>query len=151
MAIGREDKFADELLVIPPLIFRSIRRKLTKILPNDVDIDITPLHFEIIALLFESGPLHSAEIGERLQIARAQVTRLLDKLADLGIVDRQIDTSDRRMINVLLTEQGKAFFEQSYRFMKQALGEMLSCLDDTELKDLSDSLRRIREILSKLQ
>jgi DNA-binding MarR family transcriptional regulator len=151
MAINSKDIFAEELLTVPPLIFRSVRRKLVKILPTDVDVEISPLHFEIIALLFESGPLHSAEIGEKLQIARAQVTRLLDKLADSGIIDRQIDTSDRRMINVKLTDRGKTFFEQTYRTMKHAIGEMLSCLDERELKDLSDSLRRMREILSKLQ
>lgn len=146
-----EDTFAEELLTVPPLIFRSIRRKLYKTLPNDVDVEISPLHFEIIALLFESGSLHSAEIGERLQIARAQVTRLLDKLADSGIVDRQTDISDRRMINVMLTGQGKAFFEQSHGIIMNAVRETLSCLDEEELKDLSDSLRRMREILSKLQ
>jgi DNA-binding MarR family transcriptional regulator len=145
-----EDTFAEELLTVPPLIFRSVRRKLYKTLPNDVDMEISPLHFEIIALLYESGPLHSAEIGERLQIARAQVTRLLDKLADSGIVDRQIDISDRRMINIMLTNQGKAFFEQSHRTIMNAVKETLSCLDEKEQKDLSDSLRRMKEILSKL-
>jgi DNA-binding MarR family transcriptional regulator len=148
---NRNDTFAEELLTIPPLIFRSVRRKLYKTLPNDVDMEISPLHFEIIALLYESGPLHSAEIGERLQIARAQVTRLLDKLADSGIVDRQIDIADRRMINIILTDQGKAFFEQSHRNIMNAVRETLSCLDEEELKDLSDSLRRMKEILSKLQ
>ena len=147
---NQEETYAEDLLTLPPLIFRSIRRKLVKSLPADTDFDISPLHFEIMALLREAGTLHASEIGERLQIARAQMTRLLDKLVDSGIVKRQIDKSDRRMTNIILTARGKAFLEETDIKIKDAIKEAVSCLDEKELQELSDSLDTLRKIFTKL-
>ena len=92
------DKVVEDLFSVPPLIIRGIRRKLLKTAFANIDVDISPLHFEIMKLLNEAGTLHIAEIGERLHIARPQMTHLIDKLVDLGITERQTDTTDRRMI-----------------------------------------------------
>jgi DNA-binding MarR family transcriptional regulator len=145
------DRITADLLSVPPLIFRGVRRKLLKIALVDIDVDISPLHFEIMALLKEAGTLHVAEIGERLQIARAQMTHLIDKLVDLGIVERQMDTADRRMTNIVLTSKGKTTIEEHDSSLRKAIRETLSCLTDKELEDLSDSLRKLRGILSRLQ
>jgi DNA-binding MarR family transcriptional regulator len=145
------EKVAADLLSIPPLIFRGVRRKLLKIALVDIDVDISPLHFEIMKLLHESGTLHVAEIGERLRIARAQMTHLIDKLVDLNIVERQMDTADRRITNIVLTAKGGAILEERDSDIRNAVKEILSCLTDEELEDLLDSLRKLRDILSKLQ
>jgi hypothetical protein len=68
------EKVAIDLLSIPPLIFREIRRKLIKTALANIDVDTTPLHFEILRLLEKEGKLHVAEIGEKLHIAKAQMT-----------------------------------------------------------------------------
>ena len=44
-----------DLLSVPPLIFRGIRRRLLKAALLDLEVDISPLHFEIMALLKEAG------------------------------------------------------------------------------------------------
>jgi len=150
----REDileKVAVDLLSIPPLIFREIRKKLIKTAFANIDVDITPLHFEIMALLKEAGTLHVAEIGERLQIARAQMTHLIDKLVDLDIVERKMDIADRRTINITLTGQGKVFLEEYKDRLTSAIIETMSRLTDEELEDLSNTLRKLRDILSKVQ
>ena len=144
------DSVIEDLFSIPPLIFRGIRRKLLKTALVSIDVDISPLHFEIMKLLHEAGTLHVAEIGERLRIARPQMTHLIDKLVDVGIVERQTDTIDRRMINIVLTDKGKTTLKEHDSNIRKAMRETLSCLTDEELDDLSDSLRKLRDILSKL-
>jgi len=145
------DRIAVDLLSLPPLIFRGVRRKLLKTALVNIDVDISPLHFEIMALLHEAGILHVAEIGERLLVARAQMTHLIDKLVDLGIAERQTNTADRRMTNILLTSKGKALFEEHDSNIKNAIKETLSHLSDEELESLSVSLGKLRDILAKLQ
>jgi len=73
----------------------------------NMNMDISPVHIGIMKQLDEAGTLHVAEIGERLQIARPQMTHLIDKLVDLEIVERHTDKTDRRMINIVLTDKGR--------------------------------------------
>ena len=145
------DSVTEDLLSIPPLIFRGIRRKLLKTALVNIDVDISPLHFGIMKLLHDVGTLHVAEIGERLQVARPQMTHLVDKLVDKELVERQTDTTDRRMVNVMLTDKGKTTIEEHDSNIRNAIKENLSCFTDEELDDLSDSLRKLRDLLSKLQ
>ena len=140
-----------DLVSIPPLTFRGIRRKLIKTTLADIDMDITPHHFEVMRLLEEEGTLHVSEIGERLQIAKAQMTQLIDKLVDLHIVERRVDTADRRIFNITLTAHGRKVMEEHKNNIVSAVRETMSCLTDKDLEDLSDSLRKLRTILLKLQ
>jgi DNA-binding MarR family transcriptional regulator len=149
----REDileKVATDLLSITPLIFREIRRKLIKTTLADIDAGITPHHFEIIRLLEKEGKLHVAEIGDRLQIARAQMTKLIDKLVDLKLVERQTDVADRRIAIITLSTHGKAVLEEHKTSIMNAIRETMGQLSVEDLKDLSDTLRKLQDTLSKL-
>ena len=144
-------RVAVDLLSIPSLTFRGIRRKLIKTTLADIDVDITPLHFEIIGLLNEEGTMHVAEIGRSLQIAKAQMTQLIDKLVALNIVEKKVDVADRRTTNITLTDRGRTVLKEQNNRLMSAIRETMSCLTDEELEDLSVSLSKVRDILSKLQ
>jgi DNA-binding MarR family transcriptional regulator len=145
------EKTATGLLSVSPLIFRGVRRKLLKAALDSINVDISPLHFEIMRLVKEENTLRITDIGERLQVARAQMTHLIDKLVELGMVERQTDSADRRVTNIALTAKGNAFLEEHGGNIWKATKELLSGLSDKELNDLSSSLERLREILSRLQ
>jgi DNA-binding MarR family transcriptional regulator len=145
------ERTAKYLLSVSPLIFRGVRRKLLKKALDGVNMDISPLHFEIMRLVSEEGTLKITEIGERLQVARAQMTHLIDRLAEAGMVKRQADSTDRRVTNIVLTAKGSAFLEKHSGYIWKATKEFLSDLTDEELVDLSTSLEKLRDILYRLQ
>ena len=148
---GILDNIIEDLLSVPPLIDRNIRRKLLKTAITSLNEDISPLHFEIIKLLGEAGSLHISEIGERLQIARPQMTHLIDKLVELDIVERHTGTTDRRTIDIMLTNKGGTLSEKRDSLIRKTILETMSSLTMGELQELSTSLIKLREIFTKLK
>jgi len=144
-------KVAQDLLSVPPLIFRLIRRKLVMTTLADIDVDIKLLHFEIMRVLKEEGTLHPAEIGERLLIAKAQMTHLIDKLVELDFVKREIGANDRRTFNVTLTDRGRKVLDEQENLVINAVSDNMSDLTEKELEALCSSLRNLRDTLFKLQ
>lgn len=145
------DRTVTDLLSVPPLIFRGVRRRMFRTALDSCNIDISPLHFEIMLLLGkENGTLKITEIGERLLIARAQMTRLIDKLVEAEMVERQADSADRRVTNIVLTNKGSAFLEEHDGNIRKAIKEILSGLTEEDLNDLSAALERLRDILHRL-
>jgi DNA-binding MarR family transcriptional regulator len=142
-------RVAEDLLSISPLIFRTVRRKLATM--PIADLDITPLHFEIMVLLEEQGTLHVSEIGQRLQIAKAQMTKLIEKLVALNIVERTMNPIDRRTINVSLTSQAKVILKDNKTQITQAVQNILATLSLGDLENLSNSLRNVRDVLLRAQ
>ncbi len=141
------ERVSADLLSIPPLVFRALRRKIARTTLFEADINLTPHHFEILRLLSEEGTLHASEIGERLQIAKAQMTKLIDRLVVLNIVERKMDPSDRRTYNITLTDQSRAILDEHERRATKAIQDIMSRLSDNELENLSLSLRGLRDLL----
>jgi DNA-binding MarR family transcriptional regulator len=142
---------AGDLLSVPPLILRMLRRKLIKTTLAGIEPDINLGHFEVMRVLQEEGTLHVAEIGERLQIAKAQMTHLIDRLVELGLVARQMCVTDRRTLNIGLTEHGRKLMEEHEANRVEAVREYMSSLTDADMETLSESLRNLRDILNRAQ
>ena len=78
------------------------------------------------------------------------MTHLIDKLEDLEIVARHADTTDRRIINIMLTDKGRRIIEELDQVIKGSIKVKLSFLTEEELRELSVSLKKLGDILSKL-
>jgi MarR family transcriptional regulator, organic hydroperoxide resistance regulator len=142
---------AEDLLSIPPLIFRSTRKNLTEeVIPN-LEVNITPLQLEILLLLEKQKSLYVSEIGERLDIAKAEMTQLINKLVGLDLIERRIKESDRRTVNIALTRNGTTLLHDFERQVRKAALKTLSSLSNDDLKTLSSSLKNLRDILLRTQ
>ena len=140
-----------DLLSVPPLVSRLIRKKLVMKTPGEAEMELKMPHFEIMRILKEEGTLHPAEIGEKLCIAKAQMTHLVDKLVELDFVKREWGTDDRRTLNITLTGNGNKLLDDQDKLFVNAIRENMIALSDTELETLSNSLRVLRSTLLKLQ
>ncbi len=144
-------KIAADLLSIPPLIFRVVRKKLIKTSLADLDVDVKFTHLEVLRLLDQEGTLHIARIGEQLAIAKAQMTRLIDHLVALELVQREPDAADRRTLNVGLTAAGRRFIRAHEETIVNAVRENMSSLRPGELESLCAALRNVRDTLARLE
>ena len=145
------DGVISDFLSIPPLMRRSINKKVLKSALAQIEDAISLPQYEIMKTLREGGMRHIAEIGERLSIPKPQMTHLIDRLVSLEIVERQADEADRRVTNIALTQKGSRMIEEHDGLVRGIIQEKLSCLTDEELQELSVSLRKLSDILSKLQ
>jgi DNA-binding MarR family transcriptional regulator len=144
------DSVVKDLLSITPLVRRSIQRKVVRTGFAQIEKDISLPHLEIMKTLKEEGTRHIAEIGERLLIPKPQMTHLIDRLESLGTVVRQADTTDRRITNIMLTDKGRRIIEELDQVLTESIQGKLSCLSEKELRELSTSLKKLRDILDKL-
>jgi DNA-binding MarR family transcriptional regulator len=149
----REDKIrqiSDDLLIIPPIIGKSINNILLKSVFAAIKDDISPPHFAIMKVLNDNGGAHMSEVADWLQFPRSQMTHMADKLEKLGYVARLDDPADRRSIKIELTESGKRVFQEWVQTVRCGTGAILNYLTDEELNDLADSLSKLRDIIIKI-
>lgn len=144
------DSIVEDLLSITPLIRRGIQRKVVRTAFAQIEEHITLPHLEIMKTLKEEGSRHIAEIGERLLIPKPQMTHLIDRLEDLEIVTRRADTADRRIVNLMLTDKGRRIIDELDQVINESIKVKLSFLTEEELQELSVSLKKLGNILSKL-
>lgn len=59
-------------------------------------------------------------LAVRLQVVRSAITRVLDRLGEVGLVRRKTDPMDRRSVLVQRTVKGSAFVSELRRLMADA-------------------------------
>ena len=74
------------------------------------------------------------ELAAVLDISSSAATQLVDALVDKGFLSRQADTTDRRAINILLSETSYQKIEEMKCFHRDRLAKLFEALTDDELE-----------------
>ena len=111
---------------------------------------IQEIKLRLLIQLYSAPMISMSRLGKLLYISKPHMTTLVDSLVIEGLVERHNDPSDRRVINISITEQGKEQLEQFKEHMRKQIQNRISCLPERELKSLCRSGEKFIEIVSKV-
>jgi len=85
-------------------------------------LDLTFARYEALMLLFYSrrAELPLGKISDRLQVHRASVTNVVDKLVESGFVERIVPEHDRRAVLARITKDGRRVARMATRRLNKA-------------------------------
>lgn len=107
--------------------------------------DLTSAQYNILRILRgEGGPLQSLEIARRTVTVVPGITGLIDRLEKKGLVQRQRDSEDRRVVRVAITDDGLAKLDQLDEPVLQLHGKLWGHLSEEELRQLIQLLEKAR-------
>ncbi|HEX2855217.1 MAG TPA: MarR family transcriptional regulator [Opitutaceae bacterium] len=89
------------------------------------------------------GPRTPAELADAAGVTRATMTGLIDTLERDGLVRREPDPVDRRMMSVRLTPKAEAFLKQMLPGHFQTMAKLMASLSETERKTLVRLLNKV--------
>ncbi|WP_395063261.1 MarR family winged helix-turn-helix transcriptional regulator [Paraburkholderia silvatlantica] len=84
-----------------------------------------------------------AALAKRLGVHPARMTRVLDKLETNGLVERSRNGADRRLVDVLLTREGRSVAARNADVAPGAWSERLSHFSKSDFDALSTLLSRL--------
>ncbi len=73
----------------------------------------------------------------------SNLTGIVDRLEEKGIVVRDRDKHDRRVIHVKLTEKGKKLYKVSITTFENSVSRLFSRINKSQQKELSTLLRNL--------
>lgn len=106
-------------------------------------LDLTPPQFYVLATIGYAGGLPFGEIGEKMMVTVSNLTGIVDRLEEKGLVARERDAHDRRVIRVRLTEKGSKLYKNTIPLFEKSISQFFSPLDKSQQKELSSLLRKL--------
>jgi DNA-binding MarR family transcriptional regulator len=91
-------------------IFGVVQRIKQDTTRKAADWDVSVAQVRALYALRE--PLSMRELAERLYLDPSNLTALVDRLEELGLVERKADTDDRRVKRLVITEKGVHLSEE---------------------------------------
>jgi len=107
------------------------------------EFDLTTAQFGVLEALHHLGPLQLGELAEKLLVTGGNVTYVMDRLEDQGLVTRERSEEDRRVVRAHLTAKGRELvagvFPDHTRTVEALAGELTA-----------DERGEMRRLLKKL-
>ena len=108
--------------------------------------ELTAQQYNALRLLKAAHPKKVATLGlaGRLVSRAPDITRLVDKLVDRGLVERERPADNRRVVNVGITEAGLTLLHELAGAVRECHERQLGHMDEAEMRTLIELLRKAR-------
>jgi DNA-binding MarR family transcriptional regulator len=112
----------------------------------------TELTFHQIMLLMElqrSGTCNMSELSKRLRVTQGVATRMVDRLLEKDMVERERHRDDRRVVLVSPTEKGSRVVRDIEMLNREKMVELFRTVSEKERADLLALLKEIEKRFEK--
>jgi DNA-binding MarR family transcriptional regulator len=126
--------------------FRKLQRTADRLMAGVAQVlkpaDLSPAQYNVLRILRGAGGdgLACREIADRMLTHDPDITRLLDRLEDRGLVTRCREKKDRRVITVRLTKPGLRTLKDLDGPVEELHRRQLGHLGPRRLRDLMEAL-----------
>lgn len=98
---------------------------------------------EVLYALGWHGPSRPSFLAEQVGSGRANVSKVVNRLEESGLVTRTPDPHDSRSTLVRLTDRGKRAAQELFRIGNEMLAEMTADWTPRQLLQFTDMMRRL--------
>ena len=127
------------LLRAPTIIEKRIRAYLK------AEFDSTLPRFDVLSALYrESAPITMSQLTDHLLVSNGNLTGLVNRLVEDGLIQRESDPDDRRAQRVILTPAGRAAFREMAEKHEALIDSLFAAMSDEDM----DTLLRLTTTLN---
>ena len=106
-------------------------------------------HIKVLFYLIHHGPISISKMAKELCISKPNMTPVIDKLVEDGLVTRDYNPTDRRVILIQATPKAIEVLKEGKEYIKEVIKEKLSPLSDEDISNLSSSLDSLLAVIKK--
>jgi DNA-binding MarR family transcriptional regulator len=102
--------------------------------------DLSVAQFDVLAQVSTAEGMKQQELANRLLVTKGNVSQLLDRLEQRGLIRR---CQDGRAARLRLTEQGRALTAEVVPAQEEFIAQRFACLSDDERHQLHTLLHKL--------
>ena len=98
---------------------------------------------KLLDVLLDNDGISQRDLVQMLDIRPSSVAELIDKLEQAGLVRREANSGDKRVVNIFITDEGREAAERLSGGRGDSLAEFFSVLSDEEKDQLSSIMDKL--------
>ncbi len=108
-------------------------------------LGVTRAQWKVLFRLTRFPGLRQVELADMLDVEPITLCRIVDRLEEAELVERQRDPEDRRAWRLQVTDKAKPLVERLKSLGSELVGEAFADIDRSELDQVRGVLARVRE------
>ena len=112
----------------------------------DAESHLPAPQLSALSVIVYAGPITLGALAEAEQVRPPTMTRLVAAMENGGLVERETDPADRRVVRVRATAKGKRLLEEGRDRRIASIAESLASLSDADVKAIDAALDAIEKV-----
>lgn len=109
------------------------------------DINLTPEQYLVMDILWDAEVMSQQAIADIIQKDKNSVTKFIDSLEKKGLVYRQVNKTDRRVNNIVVSEEGMKLKSKTTEVAIDMMRNVLKNIKTEDLMVLDEVMNQIKE------
>ena len=112
----------------------------------DAESHLPAPQLSALSVIVYGGPLTLGALADAEQVRPPTMTKLVAAMEEAGLVSRETDAADRRVVRISATTRGKRLLEEGRDRRIAVIAESLAALPDADLADIAAALDAIEKV-----
>jgi DNA-binding MarR family transcriptional regulator len=126
---------------------RLASARLHRRLRQEADTGLSPSQQSALGTIELHGPITLGDLAAAEQVTPPTITKVIARLEEDGLVDRTVDPTDRRIVRVSATHEGRRRLEDSRARRNAFLAVRLEELGPDAVRRLHDAIDALEELV----
>lgn len=113
-------------------------------------LDLTIPQIKTLVLLDHRGSMRMGQISQFLGSTVSATTSIVERLFERGLVERDNDPDDRRVVLIQLTETGRNEIDHLWRIGRDRVDTVCDRLENDEVQSLVDAFQILRRAVDEV-
>lgn len=114
-------------------------------------LGVTSAQWKMMLRLGREPGLKQVELAERLDVEPITACRIVDRLEEAGLVERQRDPEDRRAWRLVLTPKAEPIVAKLRTLAEEMAGGAFEGLSEEEIMAMRTGLARVRDNVARAE
>ena len=128
-------------------VMRLHHRALAAMSSRLKELGLSVAQFDLLSSLTEREGISQSELAEKLYVTKGNVSGLVDRLVQSGLVERRAISGDRRSYAMHLTLEGRRLAEAGLAAQGSFVGETLGALPQADIAELERIIINWRDVV----
>lgn len=120
----------------------KLKKYLSEVFKKN-NVNLTAEQYLVMDTLWNEGTLTQQEIAFIIQKDKNSVTQFIDNLEKKGLVARSVSKEDRRVNNIVVTQEGMALKDSTKQLAIETMNKALEGIPEKDVVVFVDVLKKV--------
>ncbi|RLQ96634.1 MarR family winged helix-turn-helix transcriptional regulator [Falsibacillus albus] len=127
----------------------SVNKKAESLIKCQIGDDLTNDQHYILRYIEKKEVCTSTELAEVFEVKKSAITAIINRMWEKGLIQRNRDEKDRRVIYLTLSDEGKELFEKTETRIHKLVEHLIKQFDQHEIEQFIRTYEKLEHVIAE--
>jgi DNA-binding MarR family transcriptional regulator len=127
----------------------SVHKIAENLVKCEIGADLTNEQQYTLRYIHQVGECTSTELAEVFDVKKSAITAMINRMWEKGLINRNRDENDRRMVYLTLSEKGNDLFAKTEQRVQKLVGSFITRFDEEEIEQFIKTYEKLDKVIKE--